>query len=115
MTNLFSLKAQSQSLELIFPGKGAFDSEAKFVEHFIKEAFAPGLGLLPVAWILFNVRLHPGIEDALAIGFAVKAGVQVEPRASQVETDFTRDSLEIFQPIGQQHDVDLIEERNRHG
>jgi hypothetical protein len=33
--------------------------------------------LLPIAWILFDIRFHAGIEDALAVVLAVKARVEI--------------------------------------
>src|SRR5438132_840501 len=101
MTNLLGLKAQQQSFEFILPRKGPLDSEAEFVQDFVKEAFAPTLRLLPVAWILFDIRFHSGIEDTLAIGFAVKAGVQVKHGAFEVEANLLGDPLEVFQASGQ--------------
>ncbi len=73
--NPFSLKAQQQTFAFILPGKGALHEEAQFVERSIKEAFAAPFEFLAVARILLDVRLQPGIEDALAIGFTVKAGI----------------------------------------
>jgi len=45
------------------------------IQHGIKKAPAPPLGLLPIARILFDIGLEPGIEDRLAIGFAIKARI----------------------------------------
>jgi hypothetical protein len=33
--------------------------------------------LLPIAWSLFDIRFHAGIEDALAVVLAVKARVEI--------------------------------------
>src|SRR5207244_9642080 len=62
MTNVFGLKAQQQTLEFILPGEGAFHDEAQFVQCGIEEALAPPFGRLPVARILFEVRLEPNLE-----------------------------------------------------
>ena len=94
MMNLFSLKAQQQSLEFILPGKSAFDDEAQFVERVIKEALAPPFGLLAVPWILFDVRPQSSIEYAFAIGFAVKASIQIEHGTWQSKASGTSDSFE---------------------
>src|SRR5712692_1125386 len=99
MMNLFGLKAQQQSLEFILPGKGALNDEAQFVENVIKEACPSPFGRLSVARIFFDVGLEPRIEDALAIGFAVKARVQIEHGPAHLKTDFTGDALEVLQPF----------------
>ena len=115
MMNLFSLKAQQQSLEFILPGKSAFDDEAQFVERVIKEALAPPFGLLAVPWILFDVRPQSSIEYAFAIGFAVKASIQIEHGTWQSKASGTSDSFEVLQPLGQQHHVHLVNRGNRQG
>src|SRR5215813_4797709 len=105
MTTLFGLKAQQQAFEFILPGKSTF----------IDEAVAPPFGLLAIARILLNVGFQPGIENTLAIGFAVKAGVQIEHGTGQIETRLTSDSFEVFQSCGQQYEVYLINRGNRQG
>ena len=105
MMNLFSLKAQQQTFEFILPGKGALHDEAQFVECSLKEAVAAPFEFLAVARILLDVRLQPGIEAALAIGFTVKAGIQIEHGTAHRETRCTDDALEVFQPFRQQHQV----------
>src|SRR5262245_7760802 len=96
MVTLFGLKAQQQAPEFILPGKGTFNDEAQFVERVIKEAFASRFGLLPVAWLRFDIEFQPGIEDTLAISFAVKACVQIEHGTAHRETSCTDDALEVF-------------------
>ena len=83
--NRLGLKAQQQALELILPGESPFHGEASVIQHGIKKALASPLGLLPIARILFDIGLEPRIEDRLAIGFAVKARIQIEygPAADQ--------------------------------
>src|SRR5207248_1868708 len=115
MTNVFGLKAQQQTLEFILPGEGAFHDEAQFVQCGIEEALAPPFGRLPVARILFDVRLEPSLEDTLAIGFAVKPRIQVEHGPSHIEPRFTCDAFEVFQAVWQQHQVHLVNRRHRQG
>src|SRR5213596_2371984 len=87
MTNLYGLKAQQQALEFVLPGEGAFNGEAQFVAYLIDEALAPAFGLLAVARVLFDVGRQSGIEDTLAIGFVVKARIQIEYGPGHVKPD----------------------------
>jgi hypothetical protein len=113
VTTLFGLKAQQEAFELILPGKGAFHGEAQFVQHIIKKALSSPFGRLPVARILFDVGLQPGIEDALAVGFTVKARIQIEDGTGEIEPYVAGDPLEGFEPLGQQHHVHLVYRRHR--
>src|SRR5882724_5403089 len=115
MMTLFGLKAQQQAFEFILPGKSAFHDEAEFVERGIKEALASPFEFLAVAGVLLDVRLQPRIEDALAISFAVKTGIQIEHGTAHRETRGTDDVLEGVQPRGHQHEVHLVDWRHRQG
>ena len=53
----------------------------------VEEAFAAALRRLTITRILFDVRNHAGVEYALAIGDRIKATIEVEIGASQVQTD----------------------------
>ena len=75
---LLGLKAQEQALEFILPGESPFHGEASGIQRGIKKTLAPPLGLLPIARILFDIGLQPRIKDGLAIGFTVKARIQIE-------------------------------------
>jgi hypothetical protein len=112
---LFGLKVQQQALDFILPGKSAFHTEAPFVERVSNEALAPPFGLLAVPWILFAVRPQASIEDAFALGLAVKAGSQIEHGTWQRETSGTGASFKVLQPWGHQHEVHLVNRGPRQG
>src|SRR6266849_8512160 len=100
MTTLFGLKAQQQALEFILPGKGAFHAEAQFVERDSEAAFASPFGLLAVPGILRDVGLQPGSEDTLALGFAVKARIQIEHGPGQIEPRFAGNAFAGVESLG---------------
>jgi hypothetical protein len=62
-----------------------------------------------VAWILFNVGDHAGIENALTIVRGIKASVEIQIGVSQVQTDRFGHPLQSFQTIGQQDHVRLVD------
>jgi len=53
----------------------------------VDEAFASALGMLAVARIHWDVGHQPCIENALPIVRGIKAAIEVEIGASQVQTD----------------------------
>jgi hypothetical protein len=115
MMNLFSLKAQQQSLDFILPGKSAFDDDAQFVERVSTEALAPPFALLAVPWIRFDIRPQPSIDYAFASGFAGKASLQIEHGTWQSKASGTSDSFAVLQPWGQQPHGHLVNRGNRQG
>jgi hypothetical protein len=74
---LDTFKAEQQSLELIFPRKGALHAHPQRMDGFIEEAFASALRGLPVAGILFDIGDEARIENALAIVRRIKAAIQM--------------------------------------
>jgi hypothetical protein len=84
---LHVLKTQQQPLELIFPGKGPFDTHPQRMDGFVEEAFASALGRLAVARILCDVGDQARIEYARPMVCGIKATIEVEIGASQVEPD----------------------------
>src|SRR5436190_1330656 len=64
---LDAFKSEQQPLELIFPGKGPFDTHPQRIDRGVEEPLAAALGALAVAWVLFDVGNHARIENALAI------------------------------------------------
>ena len=81
------LKTQQQPLELIFPGKGPFDTHPQRMDGFVEEAFASALGRLSVARILCDVGDQARIEYALPMVCGINATIEVEMGTSQVEPD----------------------------
>ena len=71
------------------------------MDHSIEEAFASALGVLAITRILFDVRDHAGVENALAMARRIKAPIEVEIRASQVQPDLFGHLLQGVQPLRQ--------------
>ena len=78
------------------------------MDGFIEEPLASALGSFAIAWILFDVRNQPRIEDALPIACGVKATIEVEIGASQISTDLFRHLLQGVQSLGQEHHIRFI-------
>jgi hypothetical protein len=57
------------------------------MDGFIEQPLAPALGGLPMTRILCDVRDHRGVEDHLAIVLGIKAAIEVDVGASEVQTD----------------------------
>src|SRR5215510_7055825 len=109
MSLLDAFKSEQQPLELVFPRKGALDTHPQRMDGSVEEAFASALGVLTVPGILFNVGDHPRIENARAIGSGVKAAVEIDISASEVQPDLFRHLFQGVQPLGQQDHVRLID------
>ena len=75
----------------------------------VEQPLPSGLGVLAIAWVLFDVGDHPRIENALTIRSGVKATVEIDISASQVQPDLFGDLLQGGQPLGQQDHVRLID------
>ena len=86
-------KTQQQPLELIFPRKGPFDTHPQRMDGFIEEAFASALGRLSVARILGDVGDQARIENALPMVRGIKAAIEVDIGAFEVQTDLFGDLL----------------------
>ena len=81
---LDAFKSEQQPLELIFPGKGPFDTHPQRMNRGVEEPLASALGALAVARILWNVGDQARIEDALPIVRRIKAAIKVEIDTSEV-------------------------------
>src|SRR5262249_46962418 len=79
----------------------------------VEQPLAPALGVLAVAWVLFDVGDHAGIEQALAICSGVKAAVEIDIRASEVQPDLFGHLLQRLQAFREQDHVGLIDRRHR--
>src|SRR5437870_8491412 len=84
---LDAFKSEQQPLELIFPRKGPLDTHPQGMDGGVEQPLAPALGVLAVAWVLFDVRDHTDIENARAIGSGIKAAVKIDISASEVQPD----------------------------
>jgi len=69
------------------------------MDHFIEEAFASALGVLAIPRILFDVWDHAGVENAFAIVRGIKATIEVEIGASEVQTHLFDHLLQRFQAL----------------
>jgi hypothetical protein len=79
------------------------------MDGFVEEAFASALGALAVPRILFNVGDQTRIENALPIMRRIKAAIEVEISASQVQPTLFGHLLQGLQPFRQQDHVRLID------
>ena len=82
---------------------------------FMEEALASTLGALAMTGILCDVGDHARIENALPIVCGIKAAIEVEIGASQVQTDLFGDLLQGLQPLRQQDHIRLIDGCHRKG
>ena len=102
-------KPQEEPLELIFPRKSPIDARPQGMNGGIEEPFAPSLGALAVAGILFNVGDHTSVENALTIVRGIKASVEIQIGSSKVQPDHLSHPLQGFETLRQQHHVRLID------
>src|SRR5512138_2417649 len=86
MAPLDTFKAEQESLEFVFPGKGALDAHPQRMYDGVEQAFASALRGLAVAGILFNVRNQAGIENALPIARGIKTTIEVHVGSSEIDT-----------------------------
>src|SRR3989449_7514730 len=103
MSLLEVFKTQQQPLELIFPGKGPFDTHPQRMDGGVEEAFAPALGRLSVARILCDVGDQARIENALPIVRGIKAPIEVEVGASEVQPDLFGHLLQRLQTLRKEY------------
>src|SRR5439155_16265224 len=102
---LDTFKSEQQSLELIFPGKGALHAHPQRMDGFVEEAFASAFRGLAVAGILFDIGEQAGIANARAIVRGIKAPIKVERGPSEVQPDLFRDLLQSVEALRQQDHV----------
>src|SRR5262249_40470887 len=96
---LDAFKTEQQPLELIFPRKGPLDMHPQGMDHSIEQPLAPTLGAPAVAGVLCDVGDHPRIKYALAIRSGVKAAVEIDLSASEVQPDLFRHLFQRFQAL----------------
>ena len=83
---LDTFKAEQESLEFIFPGKGALDAHSQRVNGGVEQAFASALRGLAVAGILFDVGDEARIENALPIVRGIKTTIEVQGGSTEIDT-----------------------------
>jgi len=67
----------------------------------VEEPLAPALGALAVGGILWNVGDYAGIENTLAIVCGIKAAIEVQIGASEVQPDLLGHLLQGVQTLRQ--------------
>jgi hypothetical protein len=98
-----ALEAQQQPFELVFPREDTLDSVEAFFKYFrIEEPLGSRLGLLPIAFVERNVRLHAAVEDRLAVSTAIVRAVKAHDCAFQIKADLVGDSAQMMQPVDEQ-------------
>ena len=108
MPLLYTFKSQQQPFERIFPRKGALDAHASRIDRFVEQPLAPTLGGFAITRVLFDIRNHARIEDHLPITCGIKAAIEIDLGASEVQTDLFGHLLQRFQPFWKQHHIRLI-------
>ena len=99
MPPLDTFKTEQESLEFILPGKGALDAHPQRMNSGVEQAFASALRSLAVAGILFDIGDQAGIENALSIVRGIKATIEVEISASEVQLNLFGDLLQGVQAL----------------
>jgi hypothetical protein len=112
---LETFKAEQQPLEFVLPRKGPLDTHPQGMDGGVEQPLAPALGVLAVAGVLFDIGDHPRIEHALTIRFGVKAAVEIDISASEIQADLFGDLLQGVQTLGQQDHVRLLDGGHREG
>ena len=79
------------------------------MDGFVEEAFAAALRRLAVASILFDVRDQTCIENAFAIVGGIKAAIEVDLGAAEVQTHLFGHVLQRVQSLREQDHVCLID------
>ena len=74
----------------------------------LKKPLAPALGRLAVAGILWDIGDQAGIENALPIVRGIKATIEVEIGAPQVQPNLLGHLLQTFQALGKEYHVRCI-------
>ena len=105
MPLLDTFKSEQQSLALIFPGKGPFDTHPQGMNGFMEESPASALRALTVPRILWDVEDHASVEYALTMTCGITAALEVEIGVSQVQTDLLSHRLQGLQSLGQEHHI----------
>ena len=97
------LEAKQQALELVFPGKNAFDGTKALGEDFrIEELFSSPFGGLPATPIFVDIGSHPPIENGFPVQAAIVNTIQTEDGFAQIEADRTGDAAQLRQGLAQQ-------------
>ncbi len=55
--------------KFVFPGKGSFYCETKFMNRFIEYSFTPSLCSLAIPFVFRNIRNHTPVEYVFPVFF----------------------------------------------
>jgi hypothetical protein len=78
------IESKQQALELVFPGKDAFDGlEALIKNSVVEDLLAASLGCLSTPQILIDIGRHSAIENGFPIQRAIVDAVQTDDAATQ--------------------------------
>jgi hypothetical protein len=105
MSLLHVFKTKKQPLEFVLPRKGPIDTRPQGMDGCIEEAFASTLGALAMTEILFDVGDHTGIENALPITCGIKAAIEIDIGASEVQPNLFGHLLQRLETLWKQHHV----------
>ena len=78
------------------------------MDRVVEQPLAPTLGGFAIPRILFDVGDHTRIEDHLPIVRRIKATIEVEVGAFEVQTDLFGHAFQCFQTIREQHHIRFI-------
>src|SRR5216683_7936687 len=78
------------------------------MDRVVEQPLAPTLGGFAIPRILFDVGDHTRIEDHLPIVRSIKATIEVEGGAFEVQTDLFGHAFQCFQTIREQHHIRFI-------
>jgi hypothetical protein len=81
----------------------------------VEPPLAPALGRLAVAWVFFDVRDQPRIEDRLAIRLGIEPPVEIEIRARELQPCQPGHPPERFETLRKQNRIRGIDRRHRQG
>jgi hypothetical protein len=110
------LETGQNPAEFVFPSKRAFNCKPQGVDHLIPEAGTTAFRhvLVSVAGILFDIGDQPAIENLLAIGATIKAGIQIDGDPRQLNSHRPDDPPHLVQGVREQGNIRGIRRFNLH-
>src|ERR1700730_8496208 len=78
------------------------------MDRFIEQPLPSTLGRLTITWVFFDVGHHPSIENALPIACRIKAPIEIDIGASQIQPGLFGHLLQRFQSLWKQYHIRLI-------
>jgi hypothetical protein len=111
------LKPDQQSAKFVFPGKRAFHRKPQGIHGLIPQARTTAFGRLrlAIARILLDVRPESPLENFLAIGATINAGIQIDRNPSHRDSHDPNDAPYLIQRIRQQRNIWGLRRFDGHG